>query len=40
MTIDLTTKIDKELMEQWLTSQENRHIATGLPCRVIANIKF
>lgn len=29
MEIDLTTKVDKKLMEQWLSTQENRHIATG-----------
>lgn len=29
MMIDLTTTVDKKLMEQWLSTQENRHIATG-----------
>ncbi len=29
MEIELTTKVDKKLMEQWLSTQENRHIATG-----------
>lgn len=29
MVIDLTTKVDKQLMEQWLSTQKNRHIATG-----------
>lgn len=29
MMIDLTIKVDKQLMEQWLSTQENRHIATG-----------
>ncbi len=29
MIIDLTTKVNKQLMEQWLSTQENRHIATG-----------
>ena len=29
MILDLTTKVDSKLMEQWLSTQENRHIATG-----------
>lgn len=29
MIIDLTTKADKQIMEQWLSTQENRHIAAG-----------
>ena len=29
MIIDLTTVVDSELMETWLKTQENRHIATG-----------
>lgn len=29
MIIDLTTAIDPQLMESWLNTQENRHIATG-----------
>lgn len=29
MMHDLTTHVDSKLMEQWLSSQENRHIATG-----------
>lgn len=29
MKYDLTTQVDQCLMEQWLSSQENRHIATG-----------
>jgi kynurenine formamidase len=29
MEIELTTKVDKKLMEQWLSTQENKHIAAG-----------
>ncbi len=29
MKYDLTTKVDQCLIEQWLSTQENRHIATG-----------
>ncbi len=29
MKYDLTTQVDMDLMEQWLSTQENRHVATG-----------
>ncbi|WP_312445988.1 cyclase family protein [Lacrimispora sp.] len=29
MKYDLTTQVDLRLMEQWLSAQENRHLATG-----------
>lgn len=29
MKLDLTTQVDMCLMEQWLSTQENRHLATG-----------
>ncbi|SET58211.1 Putative cyclase [Lacrimispora sphenoides] len=29
MKYDLTTQVDQCLIEQWLSTQENRHIATG-----------
>lgn len=29
MKYDLTTQVDQCLMEQWISTQENRHIATG-----------
>lgn len=29
MIIDLTTKINKELIEPWLVKQENKHLSTG-----------
>jgi kynurenine formamidase len=29
MKYDITTQVDQCLMEQWLSTQENRHLATG-----------
>lgn len=29
MIIDLTTRVERQQIEQWLNKQENRHIATG-----------